>query len=308
MFLCWLLLGIYHWGWDPLWTGHMSVWLGLDGSKHNLSFALGSGTNTELLHHSAISLMSSGVMRSCCCSCSSPPLNGFSRAEATHLGAAMAYFLLVYNVNVPSKHPIPVNTLISLVTLVLFLHFSLISFLLGALKEIVYFAIIVNNSNWIIFTICIWNVHCVYIALFRVACFLHFVCALPLIFFLIASMAHFSVWNLSLCTGYRCSILLRDWLTYPISLFMPSWFWQRIAHIPKILAFIYSLKFLDICICQYMTGIQISICFWQDSSHSPSQPIILFFFFFWMHCLPKGLYTKAKGTVHICEWNGNKIL
>ena len=54
--------GNISWRVHPLWTGHMSNWLCLVGSKQNLAFH-----STKLLHHSAVSSMPSGVMSSCCC-------------------------------------------------------------------------------------------------------------------------------------------------------------------------------------------------------------------------------------------------
>ena len=65
-----------------------------------------------------------------------------------------------------------------------FSTFSLVSFLLVAWDEIVYFAIIVIIDCWIISTICIWNTSCAYIVLLSLAFFQHIVYVLLLIFHL----------------------------------------------------------------------------------------------------------------------------
>ena len=78
----------------PLWTGCVSALLSCVGSKHNLTFPLGFGTNKKLLHHPAVSSTQSTVMKSCVFSCSSSSWNGFCNAYATCLGRlGMAYCL-----------------------------------------------------------------------------------------------------------------------------------------------------------------------------------------------------------------------
>ena len=81
---------------------------------------------------------------------------------------------------------------------------SFISFFLVVWNDIGYFAIIGINDCWIIFTFWIWNASCVYIALFRLACLLNFVCTSPLIFHLIVNLSCF-VFAYLVC----CSWLIR---------------------------------------------------------------------------------------------------
>ena len=49
----------------PLWTGLISAWLSPALSRHSLTFPLGFGTSTKLLHHPATSSMPSSVVMSC---------------------------------------------------------------------------------------------------------------------------------------------------------------------------------------------------------------------------------------------------
>ena len=55
----------------------INTWLSHAGSKHSLTLPLALGTNTKLLHHSAISSIPRGAMMSISCSHSSSFLNGF---------------------------------------------------------------------------------------------------------------------------------------------------------------------------------------------------------------------------------------
>ena len=48
----------------PLQTGLINAWFHLTGSKHNLTLPFALGTNTKLLHHSAVSSIPSGVIMS----------------------------------------------------------------------------------------------------------------------------------------------------------------------------------------------------------------------------------------------------
>ena len=96
----------------PLCMGLIKAWFSHAWSKHSLTLPLALCTNTKVLHHSAISLNPSGVIMSCCCSLSNSSLNSFCNAYDKHLGGAW-YGLpsgFSYNKNVPSKHPIPLNT------------------------------------------------------------------------------------------------------------------------------------------------------------------------------------------------------
>ena len=91
-------------------------------------------------------------------------------------------------------------------------------------------------------------------------------------------MAHFSARNLSFCVGYLSSILPRDWLTYPVILLMPFWFWWSIEPSPKMHVSVCSLKgFLKCAYAKIGAELQISLRFQKDSSNSPSHSIILFF-------------------------------
>ena len=97
----------------PLCMGLINAWFNHAGLKHNLTLPFALGTNTKLLHSSAILSTSSGVIMSSCCNLSSLSLNGFCSAYAIHLGGAWYGLLLGLscNENVPSKHPMPLNTL-----------------------------------------------------------------------------------------------------------------------------------------------------------------------------------------------------
>ena len=48
----------------PLCTGLINAWFNLAGSKHNLTLPFALGTNTNLLHHFAVSSTPSGVIMS----------------------------------------------------------------------------------------------------------------------------------------------------------------------------------------------------------------------------------------------------
>ena len=95
-----------------LWMGLISTWLNLTRSKHNLILPFALHTNTQLLHHSANSSTPIGVMISIFCRCSSSFLNGFCNAYATCLGDTWCSLPsgLSCKENVPSKHPMPLNT------------------------------------------------------------------------------------------------------------------------------------------------------------------------------------------------------
>ena len=95
----------------PLWTGLISAWLSLSGSRHSLTLPLGFGTSLKLLHHSAISHMPNGGIYILFWSLSISSLNSFWSAYATHHGGAWYGVLsaVTCNENVPSQHPIPVN-------------------------------------------------------------------------------------------------------------------------------------------------------------------------------------------------------
>ena len=97
----------------PLCIGLINAWLSHAGSKHSLTLPFALGTNTKLLHHSAVLSIPRGVMMSISCSHSSSSLNSFCNAYATCLGGAWYALLLGLscNENVPSKHPILLNTL-----------------------------------------------------------------------------------------------------------------------------------------------------------------------------------------------------
>ena len=65
---------------EPLCTGLINAWFNLTGSKQPLTLPLPLGTNTKLLHHSAILSTPSGVIMSIYCSWSNLSLNGFCSA------------------------------------------------------------------------------------------------------------------------------------------------------------------------------------------------------------------------------------
>ena len=96
----------------PLCIGLINAWLSHAGSKHSHTIPFALGTNTKLLHHSTILSTPRGAMMSISCSHSSSSLNGFCNAYAMHLGGTWYGLLLGLscNGNVPSKHPIPLNT------------------------------------------------------------------------------------------------------------------------------------------------------------------------------------------------------
>ena len=95
----------------PLWTCYMSGWWSIAGSKHNLTIPIGFGSNTKLLHQSAVIFSPSDMMMSCLCSYSSSSLNDLCNADAIHFGAwCGVHSCFVCNENVPSKCQIPVNT------------------------------------------------------------------------------------------------------------------------------------------------------------------------------------------------------
>ena len=97
----------------PLWTGLMSTWFSLGGSKHSLTFQLGLGMRTKLLYHSAVSSMPSGVMMSCCWNLPDSSLNSFCNAYAMCLRGAWYGLLsrLAAKKCIPSKHLIPLKCL-----------------------------------------------------------------------------------------------------------------------------------------------------------------------------------------------------
>ena len=96
----------------PLWTGLISTWLSLAGSRHSLTLPLGFGKSTKLLHHYVVSSMPNGVIISYCWNLSNFHLNSFLSAYATCCGDAWYGLLSGFtcNENIPSKHPIPVHT------------------------------------------------------------------------------------------------------------------------------------------------------------------------------------------------------
>ena len=53
----------------PLCIGLINGWLSCTGPKHNCTLPFALGTNTKLLHHSAVSSTPIGVMMSNSCSC-----------------------------------------------------------------------------------------------------------------------------------------------------------------------------------------------------------------------------------------------
>ena len=101
----------------PLCIGLINVWFNCAGSKHSLTLPMALGTNTKLLLHSAILSTPSSVIISICCNLSNSSLNGFCSTYATCLNGAWYGLLsgLSCNKNVPSKHPMPLNTLSNLV-------------------------------------------------------------------------------------------------------------------------------------------------------------------------------------------------
>ena len=61
----------------PLCTGLINAWLSHAGSKHSCTLPVALGTNTKLLHHSAVLSTPSSAMMSISSSQSSSSLNGF---------------------------------------------------------------------------------------------------------------------------------------------------------------------------------------------------------------------------------------
>ena len=78
-----LSLGNMSFNMGPLCTGLINAWLNFAQSKHNLTLPLALGTNTKLLHYSAISPTPRGIIMSNICSQSNSSLNGFCSAYAT---------------------------------------------------------------------------------------------------------------------------------------------------------------------------------------------------------------------------------
>ena len=116
--------------------------------------------------------------------------------------------------NIPSKHPVPVNTLF-----VWFLCLLFYQLLVGRQEWNSLFAFIVNIDHCIIFTVWIWNASCVHVALFWLASLLCFVCALLLIFYLIADCSVY----VSVCVGIMLQFIAK---TSRISMSgMPSKAW-----------------------------------------------------------------------------------
>ena len=88
IYLTLLSLGSISFNVGPLSIGHINAWFNWAGSKHNLTLPLALGTNTKLLHHSAVLSTPSGVMISILCNQSNSSLNGFCSTYATCLGGA----------------------------------------------------------------------------------------------------------------------------------------------------------------------------------------------------------------------------
>ena len=61
----------------PQCIGFINAWFNHAGSRHSLTLPLALGTNTKLLHHSAVSSTPSGVIISICCNWSNSSLNSF---------------------------------------------------------------------------------------------------------------------------------------------------------------------------------------------------------------------------------------
>ena len=96
----------------PLCIGLINAWLSHPRSRHSLTLQITLGTNTKLLHHSAVSCTPSGLMMSNLCRHSSCSLNGFCSAYTTHLGGTWYDLLsgLSYKENMPLKHSVPLKT------------------------------------------------------------------------------------------------------------------------------------------------------------------------------------------------------
>ena len=78
----------------PLWTDDIGIWFSLARYKYSLTFPLGLGMRTELLPHSTVLSMPSGVMMPCCLSLSNFSLNGFCCTYATYLGGPWNWFTI----------------------------------------------------------------------------------------------------------------------------------------------------------------------------------------------------------------------
>ena len=89
--------------------------LGLTVLGLNTTWHYHLGTNIKLLHHSAISSTPSGVIISICCNWSNSYVNGCCSIYVTDLGGTWYGLLLGLscNENVPSKHPMPLNTFLN---------------------------------------------------------------------------------------------------------------------------------------------------------------------------------------------------
>ena len=68
--------------------GLINAQFDLTGSRHNLTLPFALGTNTKLLHHSAVLSIPSAMIMSNFCSQFNSSLNGFCSACATHLSGA----------------------------------------------------------------------------------------------------------------------------------------------------------------------------------------------------------------------------
>ena len=184
MYFTLLSLGSMSLSVGPLCMGLINALFSLAGSRHNLTLPFALGTNTKLLHHSAISSTPRGVMMSIFCRCSSSSLNGYCSAYATHLGGAWYSLLsgLSCKENVPLKHPMSLNTS---PYVLLISHISSLLFLLSAStirwweKVISYFVCIVvailTVGALFCFKICIH----VCTAFLHHMCILFYVCLTP---------------------------------------------------------------------------------------------------------------------------------
>ena len=95
----------------PLCINLINAWFSHARSRHNLTLPFTLGTNTKLLHHSAVSSTPRGVIMSIFCRHSTSSLNGFCSAYATCLGGTWYGLLsgLSCKENVPLKHPMPLK-------------------------------------------------------------------------------------------------------------------------------------------------------------------------------------------------------
>ena len=112
LYLMLLSFGSMSFSLGPLCMDLINAWYSHAGSKHKLTLLLALGTGTKLLHHYDVSLTPSGAIISCCCCLSNSSLNGISSTYATHLGGTLYGLLSSFSCkeNVPSKHPMPLNT------------------------------------------------------------------------------------------------------------------------------------------------------------------------------------------------------